>query len=236
MAPKVAERGLLRVMTCGSVDDGKSTLIGRLLHDTKMILDDQLSSLTRDSAKHGTTGEDIDFALLMDGLEAEREQGITIDVAYRFATTPERRFIIADCPGHEQYTRNMATAASTSDVAIVLIDARKGVLTQTRRHSFILSLMSIRHVILAVNKMDLMGFDAALFERIVGEYRQAVASAGFKSITPIPLSARFGDNMTERSPSTPWYQGKPLLAVLEEIEVEDETRELPVQLRHALLR
>ena len=230
IAPKVAERGLLRVMTCGSVDDGKSTLIGRLLHDTKMILDDQLSSLTRDSVKHGTTGEDIDFALLLDGLEAEREQGITIDVAYRFATTPQRRFIIADCPGHEQYTRNMATAASTSDVAIVLIDARKGVLTQTRRHSFILSLMSIRHVILAVNKMDLMGFDAALFERIVGDYRQAAASAGFKSITPIPLSARFGDNMIEKSPNTPWFRGEPLLAVLENIEVEDDTRDLPFRM------
>ncbi len=195
-----------------------------------MILDDQLSSLERDSLKHGTTGEDIDFALLMDGLEAEREQGITIDVAYRFATTPERRFIIADCPGHEQYTRNMATAASSSDVAIVLIDARKGVLTQTRRHSFILSLMGIRHVILAVNKMDLMGFDAALFERIVGEYRQSVATAGFKTIIPIPLSARFGDNMTERSPHTPWYSGAPLLEALERIEVEDETRDLPFRM------
>ena len=228
--PKVAERGMLRVMTCGSVDDGKSTLIGRLLHDTKMILDDQLSSLERDSLKHGTTGEDIDFALLMDGLEAEREQGITIDVAYRFATTAERRFIIADCPGHEQYTRNMATAASSSDVAIVLIDARKGVLTQTRRHSFILSLMGVRHVILAVNKMDLMDFDAELFERIVGEYREAVATGGFKTIIPIPLSARFGDNMTTRSPRTPWFRGEPLLRVMEQIEVEDETLDLPFRM------
>jgi len=228
--PNVAKRGLLRVMTCGSVDDGKSTLIGRLLHDTKMILDDQLGALERDSVKHGTTGEDIDFALLMDGLEAEREQGITIDVAYRFATTAERRFIIADCPGHEQYTRNMATAASSSDVAIVLIDARKGVLTQTRRHSFILSLMGVRHVVLAVNKMDLMGFDPELFEHIVGEYRESVATAGFKTIIPIPLSARFGDNMTEKSPNTPWYQGEPLLTVLEHIEVEDETLDLPFRM------
>jgi len=228
--PMVAKRGLLRVMTCGSVDDGKSTLIGRLLHDTKMILDDQLSSLESDSVKHGTTGEDIDFALLMDGLEAEREQGITIDVAYRFATTGERRFIIADCPGHEQYTRNMATAASASDVAIVLIDARKGILTQTRRHSFILSLMSVRHVVLAVNKMDLMGFDQELFEQIVADYQKSVATAGFRTITAIPLSARFGDNMTEKSPNTPWFEGEPLLAVLEQIEVEDETRDLPFRM------
>src|SRR6202521_5387064 len=161
------EKGLLRFITCGSVDDGKSTLIGRLLHDSKLILEDQLAALAKDSARHGTTGEDIDFALLVDGLQAEREQGITIDVAYRFFSTPRRSFIVADTPGHEQYTRNMATGASAAELGIILIDARKGILPQTRRHSFIVSMVGVRHVVLAVNKMDLVGFDQATYNTIV---------------------------------------------------------------------
>src|SRR5512140_446484 len=189
----------LRFLTCGSVDDGKSTLIGRVLYDTKLIMEDQLVALERDSRKHGTTGDDIDLALLVDGLEAEREQGITIDVAYRFFATPKRSFIVADTPGHEQYTRNMATGASNSDLAIILCDARKGVMTQTRRHTFICSLLGIRHVVLAVNKMDLAGFDEATFDRIVGDWATFAASLGFHTLTPIPVSARFGDNVTERS-------------------------------------
>src|SRR5215813_258106 len=192
-------KGLLRFLTCGSVDDGKSTLIGRLLYDTKLILEDQLVALERDSRKHGTTGDDIDFALLVDGLEAEREQGITIDVAYRFFATPRRAFIVADTPGHEQYTRNMATGASNSDVAVVLVDARQGVLVQTRRHSIIASLLGIRHVLLAVNKIDLVGFDRGVFDRIRNDYARFAENLGFKSITPIPMSARFGDNVTRRS-------------------------------------
>src|SRR5579871_4521348 len=193
-------RGLLRFLTCGSVDDGKSTLIGRLLYDSKLIMEDQLVTLERDSRRHGTVGEDIDLALLVDGLEAEREQGITIDVAYRFFTTDRRSFIVADTPGHEQYTRNMATGASNSDAAVILVDARKGVLTQTRRHSYICSLLGIRHVALAVNKIDLVDYDQARFEAIVAEYSAFAASLGFASITPIPISARFGDNVTAVSP------------------------------------
>ena len=194
------QKSLLRFLTCGSVDDGKSTLIGRLLYDTKLIFEDQLAALERDSRKHGTTGDDIDFALLVDGLEAEREQGITIDVAYRFFATPKRKFIVADTPGHEQYTRNMATGASTADLAVVLVDARQGVLAQTRRHSIIASLLGIRHVVLAVNKIDLVGFDQAVLRadrrRLLGLRRRA--SASHRSM-PIPMSARFGDNVTSRS-------------------------------------
>jgi len=207
--------GLLRVMTCGSVDDGKSTLIGRLLHDTQNVLDDQATQLAADSVRHGTAGDAVDYALLLDGLEAEREQGITIDVAYRFITTGTRRIILADSPGHEQYTRNMATAASTADVAIVLIDARRGVLTQTRRHSFIASLMGIQHILLAVNKMDLVDFDQGVFDGIVADYRTAVSTAGFATIDAIPISARDGDNVIVRSPRTPWYSGRSLLMTLD---------------------
>src|SRR5689334_22417774 len=200
-------KSLLRFLTCGSVDDGKSTLIGRLLYDTKLILEDQLVALERDSRKHGTAGEDIDFALLVDGLEAEREQGITIDVAYRFFTTPRRAFIVADTPGHEQYTRNMATGASNSEAAVILIDARKGVLTQTRRHSYICSLLGIRHVVLAVNKIDLVDFSGERFHHIVGDYLAFAQSLGFTSITSIPVSARFGDNVTQSSENMCWYDG-----------------------------
>src|SRR5215831_17744765 len=182
----MANASPLRFLTCGSVDDGKSTLIGRLLYDTKLILEDQLVTLERDSRKHGTTGDDIDFALLVDGLEAEREQGITIDVAYRFFATPNRAFIVADTPGHEQYTRNMATGASNADLAVILIDARKGVLTQTRRHSYICSLLGIRHVVLAVNKIDLVEFSQEVFDRIVAEYQDFAKALGFASVTPIP--------------------------------------------------
>ena len=215
-----AKATLLRIMTCGSVDDGKSTLIGRLLHETQAIMEDQLAQLAADSRRFGTAGEAIDFALLVDGLEAEREQGITIDVAYRFASTPRRRFIIADAPGHEQYTRNMATAASTSDVAIVLIDARRGVLTQTNRHSFIASLMGIRHILLAVNKMDLVGFDQVVFDGIVADYHRATTTAGFTNVTAIPISAKGGDNVTTPSAAMPWYQGPTLLAHLESVELD----------------
>jgi bifunctional enzyme CysN/CysC len=212
--------GLLRFLTCGSVDDGKSTLIGRLLYDTKLIFDDQLATLERDSVKHGTTGDDIDFALLVDGLSAEREQGITIDVAYRFFTTDKRRFIVADTPGHEQYTRNMATGASNAELAVVLVDARQGVLTQTKRHSFIVSLLGIRHVVLAVNKIDLVGFSESRFNQIRAEYAAAVHDLGFKSLTAIPMSARFGDNVIAGSPRTAWYSGPSLLELLETIDVE----------------
>jgi bifunctional enzyme CysN/CysC len=211
--------GLLRFLTCGSVDDGKSTLIGRLLFDTHLIPDDELAALQRDSRKHGTTGGDLDLALLVDGLEAEREQGITIDVAYRFFRTGRRSFIVADAPGHEQYTRNMATGASTSDAAVILVDARKGVLTQTRRHSYICSLLGIRHVALAVNKMDLVDFSAERFRGIVDEYRGLAGTLGFASMVPIPLSARFGDNVTFRSDRTAaWYDGPTLLEHLETVE------------------
>ena len=213
------DKDLLRFLTCGSVDDGKSTLIGRLLHDSRLVLDDQLAALARDSARHGTTGDDIDFALLLDGLEAEREQGITIDVAYRFFTTPRRSFIVADTPGHEQYTRNMATGASRADLAVILIDARKGVLVQTRRHSLICSLLGLRHVVLAVNKIDLVGYRADIFDRIVADYSAFAAKLGFSSIVPIPISARYGDNITSRSDNTPWYHGPTLLDHLETVDV-----------------
>ncbi|MFD2249067.1 sulfate adenylyltransferase subunit CysN [Pseudochelatococcus lubricantis] len=214
-------RGLLRFLTCGSVDDGKSTLIGRLLYETSAVYDDQLTALADDSRRVGTTGGDIDFALLVDGLEAEREQGITIDVAYRYFSTARRSFIVADTPGHEQYTRNMATGASNADLAILLIDARKGLLTQTRRHSVIVSLLGIRHVVLAINKIDLVGFDEKRFNDIVADYRVFAEKLGFLGIEAIPLSARFGDNISTPSISTPWYKGPTLLGHLETIDVRE---------------
>jgi bifunctional enzyme CysN/CysC len=219
--------GLLRFLTCGSVDDGKSTLIGRLLYDSQLIMEDTLSSLEKDSRKHGTTGEEIDLALLVDGLEAERQQGITIDVAFRFFNTPRRSFIVADTPGHEQFTRNMATGASNSDLAIILIDARKGVLTQTKRHSYICSLLGIRHVVVAVNKIDLVGFSQDVFDRIAGDYLTFAASLGFRSIVPIPISARYGDNVTHRSGNMPWYRGTTLVNHLETVDVEQDAADKP---------
>ena len=212
---------LLRFITCGSVDDGKSTLIGRLLHDSKGLFADQLDALAQDSRRHGTQGDDIDYALLLDGLAAEREQGITIDVAYRFFGSDKRKFIVADCPGHEQYTRNMATGASTADAAVVLVDARKGLLTQTRRHSYILALFGIRHVVLAVNKLDLVDYDREVFERIEREYRELATQLGIANVQAVPLSALRGDNLLQRSAETQWYHGPTLLEWLENIEVED---------------
>jgi len=214
-------KSLLRFLTCGSVDDGKSTLIGRLLYDTKLIFEDQLAALEHDSRKHGTTGGDIDLALLVDGLEAEREQGITIDVAYRFFATAKRKFIVADTPGHEQYTRNMATGASTADLAVVLVDARQGVLTQTRRHSIIASLLGIRRIVLAINKIDLVGFDQTVYQRIIEEYQKFAADLGFSSIEAIPMSARYGDNVTRRSERMGWYQGPTLLEYLETVPLDE---------------
>ncbi|MDD5285101.1 MAG: sulfate adenylyltransferase subunit CysN [Desulfuromonadaceae bacterium] len=227
------EKSLLRFITCGSVDDGKSTLIGRLLWDSKMVFEDQLASLEADSKKVGTQGGAIDYALLLDGLQAEREQGITIDVAYRYFSTDRRKFIVADTPGHEQYTRNMVTGASTAQVAVILVDARKGVLTQTRRHSFLVSLVGIRRIVLAVNKMDLIDFDEQQFEAIRSDYERFAASLGFGNITAIPLSALGGDNMIEPSPNTPWYKGPTLIQYLENVQIEGEDREkafrMPVQ-------
>ncbi len=213
-------KSLLRFITCGSVDDGKSTLIGRLLYDSRMIFEDQLAALESDSKRHGTQGEEIDFALLVDGLAAEREQGITIDVAYRFFTTEKRKFIVADTPGHEQYTRNMVTGASTADLAVILVDARKGVLQQTRRHSYLVHLLGIRHVVLAVNKMDLVGYDRAVFDRIVADYRAFATSIGISDFTAIPISGFKGDNITALSANTPWYSGPALIAHLETVEVD----------------
>jgi bifunctional enzyme CysN/CysC len=225
---------LLRFITCGSVDDGKSTLIGRLLYESRLIFDDQLSALEADSRRDGTQGGALDFALLVDGLAAEREQGITIDVAYRFFTTEGRKFIVADTPGHEQYTRNMVTGASTADVAVILVDARKGVLTQTRRHSFIVSLLGIKHVALAVNKLDLVGYDQAVFDRITADYREFAASLGLTGIQAIPISALRGDNVLEPGVNTPWYDGPTLAAYLETVEVDQDAVSgpfrLPVQL------
>ncbi len=221
------QKSLMRFLTCGSVDDGKSTLIGRLLYDTKLIFEDQLAALEKDSRKHGTNGDDIDFALLVDGLEAEREQGITIDVAYRFFATPKRKFIVADTPGHEQYTRNMATGASTADLAVMLVDARQGVLRQTRRHSIIASLLGIRNIALAVNKFDLVDFDRNVFERIVADYREFAAGLGFATIEPIPMSARYGDNVTRRSTQTPWYSGPTLLDHLETVSIDEAAGDKP---------
>ena len=215
------EKSLLRFITCGSVDDGKSTLIGRLLHDSKGLFADQLDALAQDSRRHGTQGDDIDYALLLDGLAAEREQGITIDVAYRFFGSGKRKFIVADCPGHEQYTRNMATGASTADAAVVLVDARKGLLAQTRRHSYILALFGIRHVVLAVNKLDIVGYDREVFERIEHEYRELAAQLGIANVQAVPLSALKGDNLLQRSPATPWYRGPTLLEWLESVQIEE---------------
>jgi bifunctional enzyme CysN/CysC len=213
-------KSLLRFITCGSVDDGKSTLIGRLLYDSKMIFEDQLAALEADSKRVGTQGQNIDFALLVDGLAAEREQGITIDVAYRFFATEKRKFIVADTPGHEQYTRNMVTGASTADLAVILIDARKGVLTQTRRHSYLAHLIGIKNIVLAVNKMDLIGYDQDKYDAIVADYRAFAESIGIGAFTPMPISGFKGDNITTNSENTPWYGGPTLIAHLETVELD----------------
>jgi len=224
-------KSLLRFITCGSVDDGKSTLIGRLLYDSKMIFEDQLAALEADSKRVGTQGQNIDFALLVDGLAAEREQGITIDVAYRFFATDRRKFIVADTPGHEQYTRNMVTGASTADLAVILVDARKGVLTQTRRHSYLCHLLGIRNIVLAVNKMDLVGYDQAIFDRIRLAYSGFAQSIGITKFTPIPISGFVGDNITAQSDNTPWYQGETLMELLETVEIDaDADRAKPFRL------
>jgi bifunctional enzyme CysN/CysC len=225
------QKDLLRFLTCGSVDDGKSTLIGRLLYDTKLIFEDQLASIEKDSKKHGTVGDDIDLALLVDGLQAEREQGITIDVAYRFFTTDKRKFIVADTPGHEQYTRNMATGASNSDLAVILIDARKGILTQTRRHSFIVSLLGIKHVVLAVNKIDLMDYSQDVFNEIVAAYKEFAADFGFETLQAIPMSARYGDNVLTRSDKLPWYSGPTLVEHLETVQIDQDLSQKPFRLQ-----
>jgi bifunctional enzyme CysN/CysC len=227
---KQESKSFLRFLTCGSVDDGKSTLIGRLLFDTKLIFEDQLKALEKDSRKHGTTGDDIDLALLLDGLEAERQQGITIDVAYRFFATDKRKFIVADTPGHEQYTRNMATGASNSDLAVILVDARKGVLTQTRRHAYICSLLRIRHVVLAVNKIDLAEFSEDIFDAIDNEFRDFADKLGFASVVSIPMSARFGDNVMTASDRLRWYKGPTLLAHLEAVDVETDRLSRPFRM------
>ncbi len=224
------EKSLLRFITCGSVDDGKSTLIGRLLWDSKMVFEDQLAALEADSKKVGTQGGAIDYALLLDGLQAEREQGITIEVAYRYFSTDRRKFIVADTPGHEQYTRNMVTGASTAQVAVILVDSRKGLLTQTRRHSYLVSLVGIRHVVLAVNKMDLIGFDRRRFDSILADYGQFAASLGFASITGIPISALGGDNIIEPSANTPWYTGPTLMEYLETVRLEGDNRHQPFRM------
>ena len=228
--PTPATLPTLRFLTCGSVDDGKSTLIGRLLYEQGSIFDDQLSSLERDSKKHGTVGDDIDFALLVDGLEAEREQGITIDVAYRYFATPKRAFVVADTPGHEQFTRNMATGASNADLAILLVDARKGLLPQTRRHAYIVSLLGIRDVVLAVNKIDLVGHDQHVYSAIVRDFAAFAEMLNFRSVTPIPVSARYGDNLSEPSAAMPWYRGPTLVGFLETVEVADHRAETPFRL------
>ena len=232
-------KSLLRFITCGSVDDGKSTLIGRLLYDSKMIFEDQLAALESDSVKHGTQGSQIDFALLVDGLSAEREQGITIDVAYRFFTTEKRKFIVADTPGHEQYTRNMVTGASTADLAVILVDARKGVLQQTRRHSYLVHLLGIRHIVLAVNKMDLVDYDQSVFDQIVGDYSAFAKEVGIEDFTAIPISGFKGDNITragdgKASPNTAWYDGPALIEHLENVEIantaaQERAFRMPVQ-------
>ena len=215
-------KSLLRFITCGSVDDGKSTLIGRLLFESKMLFEDQLAAVESDSRKFGTQGENIDFALLVDGLAAEREQGITIDVAYRFFSTDRRKFIVADTPGHEQYTRNMVTGASTADVAILMVDARKGILTQTRRHSYLVSLIGIRHIVVAVNKMDLMDYSEKTYNAIVEEYTEFAKQIGIESVTFIPMSAFKGDNITSQSEAMPWYRGTTLMGFLESVEIDEE--------------
>jgi len=228
--PSLATRPALRFLTCGSVDDGKSTLIGRLLYEQKLVFDDQIATLAADSKQYGTAGDEIDYALLLDGLEAEREQGITIDVAYRYFSTPRRAFIVADAPGHEQYTRNMATGASNCDLAVLLVDARKGLLPQTRRHAIIADLLGIRHVVLAVNKIDLVDYSHGVFEQIANQFANFASGLGFTAVTAIPLSARYGDNVASKSERTPWYGGRPLLAYLEAVDVEDDRREKPFRL------
>jgi bifunctional enzyme CysN/CysC len=222
-------KGLLRFLTCGSVDDGKSTLIGRLLYDSQLILDDQLASLKRESRNRTTGEEGIDFSLLVDGLQAEREQGITIDVAYRFFSTDKRKFIVADTPGHEQYTRNMATGASNAELALVLVDARKGILTQTRRHSFILSLIGVKHVVLVINKIDLVDYDPDVFQSIESDYLAFAKDLGFETLQAIPVSALKGDNILSKSPQTPWYDGPQLLPYLEDIEVASDRTQKPLR-------
>jgi bifunctional enzyme CysN/CysC len=227
-------KGFLRFITCGSVDDGKSTLIGRLLYESKVLFDDQLAALAGESKKFGTQGDDLDFALLVDGLSAEREQGITIDVAYRYFSTERRKFIVADTPGHEQYTRNMVTGASTADAAVLLVDARKGVLTQTRRHSYLVSLIGIRHVVLAVNKMDLVDYSEKRFHEIEAQYREFASQVGLTDVTCIPLSALKGDNILAPSRNTPWHRGATLMGWLETVEVDEQRLQglpfrLPVQ-------
>ena len=225
------EKSLLRFITCGSVDDGKSTLIGRMLYESQMLFDDQLSALKSDSKKIGTQGNEIDFALLVDGLAAEREQGITIDVAYRFFSTDKRKYIVADTPGHEEYTRNMATGASTADVAIILIDAKQGVLTQTRRHSFIVSMVGVKKVLLAVNKLDLVDYSEQVYRQIVSDYSDFAESAlDIDSITAIPISALLGDNVVERSEKTPWYTGETIMEYLENIEVRNQKKQTPFRM------
>jgi sulfate adenylyltransferase subunit 1 len=215
-------KDLLRFLTCGSVDDGKSTLIGRLLFDSKLIFEDHLAALHKDNERQGNAGEALDLALLVDGLASEREQGITIDVAYRYFSTDKRKFIIADTPGHEQYTRNMATGASTCDLAVVMIDARKGVLTQSRRHSFIVSLLGIRHIVVAINKMDLVDFSEERFNEIKAEYQKLANQLGLEDVYYVPISALNGDNVVNRSESTPWYHGETMMNVLEQVEVRDD--------------
>lgn len=223
-------KGLLRFITCGSVDDGKSTLIGRLLYDSRMIFEDQLASLKSDSKRLGTQGGEIDFALLVDGLAAEREQGITIDVAYRYFATEKRKFIVADTPGHEQYTRNMVTGASTADAAIILVDARNGLLTQTRRHSYLVSLIGIKHVVLAINKMDAVGYSQETYDRIAAEFRAFAERIGLSAVVAIPVSALKGDNIIEPSSQMSWYRGPTLMSYLESVEVEDERQSKPFRL------
>jgi len=225
------EKSLLRFITCGSVDDGKSTLIGRMLYESQMLFDDQLSALKHDSKKIGTQGNEIDFALLVDGLAAEREQGITIDVAYRFFSTDKRKYIVADTPGHEEYTRNMATGASTADVAIILIDAEQGVLTQTRRHSFIVSMVGVKKVLLAVNKLDLVNYSQEVYNQIVSDYSDFAENAlALESITAVPISALLGDNVVEKSEKTPWYKGETIMQYLENIEVENQRKQTPFRM------
>ncbi|MBO1256068.1 sulfate adenylyltransferase subunit CysN [Alteromonas sp. 5E99-2] len=216
-------KDLLRFLTCGSVDDGKSTLIGRLLHDSKMIYEDQLAAITKDSKKMGTTGEKVDLALLVDGLQSEREQGITIDVAYRYFSTDKRKFIIADTPGHEQYTRNMVTGASTCDLAIILVDARGGVKTQTKRHSFLVSLLGIKHVVVAINKMDLMDYSEEVYNQIQKDYLAFAEQLNIEDIQFVPISALEGDNVVNLSDKTPWFSGQPLMAMLESIEIGNDS-------------
>ena len=228
------KKDLLRLLTCGSVDDGKSTLIGRLLHDSKMIYEDQLAAVVKDSKKVGTTGEKVDLALLVDGLQSEREQGITIDVAYRYFSTDKRKFIIADTPGHEQYTRNMVTGASTCDLAIILIDARYGVQTQTKRHSYLVSLLGIKNIVVAINKMDLMDFKRDVYENIRSDFQEFSADLGFADVFFTPISALNGDNVVNLSENTAWYEGKPLMEILETVEIDrnrnQEDFRFPVQI------